>query len=175
MDLMNMLDQSGGITAIANELGISPQVAAAGASVLLPAIAGGFQKQAGGANSASGLGSLVNILGSLGGGALATQVLAPEPTPVDKGNEILGQIFGSKEVSRTVAAQASQASGIDPALLRKMLPMLAMLVGGYLATRGGAQDGGFGSILGSILGGGGSPAGDLHQPGGFDDGGAMRG
>lgn len=165
MDLMNILRSSGGVDAIARELGVSPQLAETGAAVLLPAIVGGFQKQAdggaapgGSAAAAGGIGGLVDILGKLGGGALATNVIAPEPTPVDQGNEILGQIFGSKDVSRTVATHASQQSGIDPALLKKMLPMLAMLVGGYLATKGGAQDGGFGSILGSILGGGQSAA-----------------
>lgn len=173
MDLMNILRSTGGGDAMARELGVSPQLAETGAAVLLPAIVGGFQKQADGATAtgggAGGLGGLVDILGKLGGGALATSVLAPEPTPVGQGNEILGQIFGSKDVSRTVAAQASQQSGIDPALLKKMLPMLAMMVGGYLATRGGAQDGGFGAILGSVLGGGQAtaPAPAAPQSGGI--------
>jgi hypothetical protein len=69
-------------------------------------------------------------------------VLAPQPTDVNRGNSVLGRIFGSKDVSRTVAQQASSNSGLDPETLKKMLPMLAMLVAGYLARQraGGAGD-----------------------------------
>jgi hypothetical protein len=155
MDMMDMLRATGGLNAIAGQLGVSPELAATGASVLLPAIVGGFQKQSDAAGGGSGgLGSLIGMLGGLGGGALATNVIAPEPTNVAQGNDILGQIFGSKDVSRSVAAAGASQTGLDPELLKKMLPLLAMVVGGYLSSRGGGQDGGFGSILGSILGGG---------------------
>jgi hypothetical protein len=59
-----------------------------------------------------------------------------------------------------VAGHAAGQTGLDPELLKKMLPILAMLVGGYLSSRGGAQDGAqggggmLGSILGAVLGGG---------------------
>ncbi len=155
MNMLDMLRATGGLDAIAGQLGVSPELAATGASVLLPAIVGGFQKQSDAAGGgAGGLGSIVDILGKLGGGGLATNVIAPEPTNVAAGNDILGQIFGSKDVSRSVASAGASQTGLDPELLKKMLPLLAMLVGGYLSSRGGGQDGGFGSILGSILGGG---------------------
>lgn len=163
MDMMDMLRASGGLDAIAGQLGISPEMAAAGAGALLPAIVGGFQKQSdAGGGGAGGLGGLIGMLGGLGGTGLADNVLGAEPTDVNKGNDILGQIFGSKDVSRTVAGHASGQTGIDPELLKKMLPILAMLVGGYLSSRGGGQGEGqgggaggiLGSILGSVLGGG---------------------
>ena len=156
MDMMDMLRASGGLDAIAGQLGISPEMAQVGAGALLPAIVGGFQKQsdvAGG--GVGGLGSLIGMLGGLGGAGLADNVLGPQETDVTKGNDILGQIFGSKDVSRTVAGHAAGQTGLDPELLKKMLPILAMLVGGYLSSRGGAQgegQGGAGGILGSILG-----------------------
>ena len=164
-DLISILQQTGGIGAIASQLGISPQVAEAGAAALLPAVVGGFSKQADTAGGGeSGLGSLIGMLGGLGGASLATNVLGPEPTEVDKGNDVLGQIFGSKDVSRTVATHASNQTGLDPALLKKMLPILAMLVAGYMSQQaGGAQGqqpgggglgGMLGSVLGSVLGGG---------------------
>ena len=158
-DLISILQQTGGIGAIASQLGISPQVAEAGAAALLPAVVGGFSKQADTAGGGeSGLGSLIGMLGGLGGASLATNVLGPEPTEVDKGNDVLGQIFGSKDVSRTVATHASNQTGLDPALLKKMLPILAMLVAGYMSQQaGGAQGqqpggGGLGGMLGSVLG-----------------------
>lgn len=161
VDVMDMLRRSGGIEAVSKQLGIPPAMATAGADALVPAILGGFSKQAGASGSGeSGLGALIGMLGTLGGGALAANVLGPEETNVGKGNEVLGQIFGSKEVSRTVAADAASKTGIDPAVLKKMLPVLAMLVGGYLSARAGGSGsegsgglGGLGSILGSVLGG----------------------
>ncbi|HOB14636.1 MAG TPA: DUF937 domain-containing protein [Novosphingobium sp.] len=155
MDMMDMLRASGGLDAIANQLGIPPAMAEAGAGALLPAVVGGFQKQSDAAGGGEGgLGSLIGMLGELGGAGLADNVLGPQDTDVNKGNDILGQIFGSKDVSRTVAGHASGQTGIDPAILKKMLPILAMLVGGYLSSRGGGQQtqGGAGGILGSILG-----------------------
>ena len=156
MDMMDMLRASGGLDAIAGQLGISPEMAQVGAGALLPAIVGGFQKQSdAGGGGAGGLGSLIGMLGGLGGAGLADNVLGPQETEVAKGNDILGQIFGTKDVSRTVAGHAAGQTGLDPELLKKMLPILAMLVGGYLSSRGGAQgegQGGAGGMLGSILG-----------------------
>lgn len=163
MDMLDMLRQSGGIDAMAGQFGITQSQAAAGAGALLPAILGGFKKrsQVGGGGEA-GIGDLIGMLGGLGGGGLLDNVVGPQPTDVSGGNEVLGQIFGSKEVSRTVAGQASQQSGLSPELLKKMLPILAMLVGGYLSSRAGgssssgqATGGGvLGNILRSVIGGG---------------------
>jgi hypothetical protein len=106
------------------------------------------------------------MLGNLGGGGLLDEVLSPQPTNVGRGNDVLGQIFGSPEVSRTVAQNAATTSGLDPALLKKMLPMLAMLVAGFMSKQstgqpaapasGGLGDlGGLGGLLGGLLGQGG--------------------
>ena len=151
-DSTDILAQAGGIQAVAQQLGISEAQAASGAAALLPAILGGFKNQAQ-ANpaGAAGLGGLLN---QLGGGALLDDVVGPEPTKVDSGNHILGQIFGSKDVSRTVAQDAAAKSGLSPELLKKMLPLLAMLVTGYLAKQqGGGAAGGTGGGLGGALGG----------------------
>jgi len=102
-------------------------------------------------------------------------VLAPQPTNVSRGNDVLGQIFGSKDVSRTVAQNAASQSGLEPSLLKKMLPMLAMLVAGYMAKQrsagGVAQPsptgGGLGDLLGSLLGGQGAGRGTPGAAGGL--------
>ena len=155
MDIAEMLSQMGGLQSLAKELGISESQAASGASALAPAILGGLKKAQG---QSGGLGGL---LGQLGGGGLLDNVLAPEPTDVSRGNEVLGRIFGSKDVSRTVAQDAASRTGLDPSLLKKMLPMLAMMVGGAHAKQGdggGAtprRGGGLGGMLGGLMGGGG--------------------
>jgi hypothetical protein len=90
-------------------------------------------------------------------------VLAPEPTDVGRGNDVLRQIFGSKDVSRTVAHNAAASSGLSPDLLKKMLPIVAMLVAGYIAKRSfsttpqAPSAGGLGGMLGGLLGGQTSP------------------
>ena len=166
MDLSEILRSQGGIGAIASQLGIPQEQAEQGAAALLPSILDGFGTRVS-SEGESGVGGLGSILDALGGGALASNVTGPEPTEVAKGNDILGQIFGSKDVSRQVAGQASQTSGLDPALLKKMLPILAMLVAGYLSSQSNRQPGGgggLGGILGQVLGsmgGGGSGGGGL--------------
>ena len=159
MQVTDILRQTGGLESIAKELGISETQAASGAAALTPAILGGFKKQA--QAQPAGLESLGGLLSQLGGGGLLDDVLAPKPTDVSRGNEVLGQIFGSKDVSRAVAQNAASQSGLDPGVLKKMLPMVAMLVAGYMAkqrTAGvGAQatsgGGGLGGLLGGLLGG----------------------
>jgi hypothetical protein len=152
MNIMDMLQQSGGIGTMAKELEINESVAEAGAAALLPAILGGFKKTA-----QAQPGGLDGLLGQLGGGGLLDSVLATQPTPVAKGDEVLGQIFGSKEVSRTVAAGAEQQIGISSDLLKKMLPVVAMMVTGYMAKQSGdstGNGGGLGGLIDGLLGGG---------------------
>lgn len=162
MQITDILAQMGGLQSMARELGISEAQAASGAAALAPVILGGFKKQA--KAQSSGLDGLGGLLGSLGGGSLLENVLAPAPTDVGLGNNVLAQIFGSRDVSRTVTTHAAQQSGLDPALLKKMLPILAMMVAGYMAKQhgGGAgagvpaaqSGGGLGGLLGGLLGGG---------------------
>jgi len=158
MQITDILAQMGGLQSMAQELGVSETQAASGAAALVPAILGGFKKQA--QSQPAGLEGLGGLLGQLGGGSLLDEVLAPQPTNVGRGYDVLGQIFGSKDVSRAVAQNAASQSGLDPTLLKEMLPMLAMLVAGYMAKQRGAGDatqpspaGGLDGLLGSLLGG----------------------
>ncbi len=146
MNLNDLLPDNG-IEALATQLGIPPEQARRGAEALLPSVLGGM------GNNAAALDTHV---AALGGAGLAHNVVGGEPTEVAWGNELLGGIFGSKDVSRQVAEQGAHNSGLDPALLKQMLPILAMLVAGHLAGRSGAQQGGLGGILSTVLGGLGS-------------------
>jgi len=163
MQLTDILNQMGGIQSVARELGVSDAQATAGAAALLPAILGGFKRQT--QAQPTGLEGLAGMLGGLGGGGLLDDVLSPQPTNVSRGDDVLGQIFGSRDVSRTVAQNASTQTGLDPALLKKMLPILAMLAAGYMAKQGHASTapqaggGGLGDLLGGMLGGGQAAAG----------------
>ena len=162
MDVNQMLQQTGAVDAISRQLGVDPATAQAGASALLPSILSGFQNPVAAAGAQSpdsafpslgALGGLLGSIGGLGGGQLLDNVTSDEPTEVDKGNQILGQIFGSKDGSRAIAASAAAQSGVEPSLLKKMLPILAMVAAGYVMKQASRGQGGLGGALGGILGG----------------------
>ena len=174
MNITDILAQVGGLRSMSRELGVPEQQVQSGAEALLPAILGGFKKQA--QEQPGGIEGIDVLLNQMGGGGLMDNVLSPEPTDVSQGNDVLGQIFGSKDVSRTVAQNAAGRTGLDPALLKKMLPMLAMLVAGFMSrgSRGGGMPGssggglgGLGGILGGMLGGGGGATAGGHRGGGL--------
>jgi hypothetical protein len=178
MNIEQMLQQTNAIEAVSRELGVDSATAQAGAVALLPSILSGFQNPvaapdahaAGAFPGLGGLGGLLGTIGGLGGGGLLDNVTSNEPTEVDKGNQILGQLFGSKDGSRAVAASAAAQSGVEPSLLKKMLPILAMIAAGYVMKQAGQGQGGLGGALGGILGGQSSgaaePADARTQPAG---------
>jgi hypothetical protein len=158
MNINQMLQQTGAVGAIARELGVDPATAEAGATALLPSILSGFQNPVASSDAApassafpglgGGLGGLLGTIGGLGGAGLLENVTANEPTQVDKGNQILGQLFGSKDGSRAVAASAAAESGVEPSLLKKMLPILAMVAAGYVMKHAGQSGGPLGEVFG---------------------------
>ncbi len=88
-------------------------------------------------------GSILDMLGPLLSGGYASRALGAD------GGRILGHILGNKQpaVEQTVAKSA----GIDASLVKKLLPILAPIVMGYLGRRlrsGGLDAGGLGAILG---------------------------
>ena len=176
MSMEQILQQTGAVEALSRELGVDRATAEAGAAALLPAILSGFKNpvaaEAGQAPSAfsglGGLGGLLSTIGGLGGGGLLDNVTSSEPTQIDKGNEILGQVFGSKDGSRAVAASAAEESGVEPSLLKKMLPILAMAAAGYVMKRAG-HGGGLGGMFGGPASAGNADAPAQTQASGSGD------
>lgn len=142
MNLLESLlgqDAAGVVQQVGRQFGIDESQASAALGALLPALVAGFHQRA---SSPTGLESLeaalrggqhqqyANNLPSLG-----------EPGAAETGNGILGQIFGSRDVSREVARQASTQTGLGVDLLKRMLPVVAALAAGALARRqfGGAS------------------------------------
>ncbi|MEL6919478.1 MAG: DUF937 domain-containing protein [Pseudomonadota bacterium] len=79
-----------------------------------------------------------------------------QPQGMQAGNELLGQFFGSKDVSRAVARQAEAATGVGQDILKQMLPVIASaLMGGmYKQTTSnafGASSAGGGNAFGQIV------------------------
>lgn len=157
MQINDILTQMGGLDAMAKQLGISETQARGGAEALVPALLGGYKKQV--QAQPTGLDGLGSLLELLGGEKLEQEVVKPQPTDVSLGNNVLSQIFGSKDVSRGVAQNAAEKTGLDASVLKQMLPILAMLVTSYMAKQSHARQddtqssGGLGGLLGGLLGG----------------------
>jgi hypothetical protein len=113
------------------QFGLPEDQATAAIGSLVPALAVGLQRNTA---SAGGLASLMNALAS-GGHQQYVELPASlaRPEAVSDGNGILGHVFGSKEVSRQVAARAAVQTGIGEDVLKRMLPMVATLMMGALA------------------------------------------
>jgi hypothetical protein len=139
------------LSEIGRQFGLNEAQTRAAVEALTPVVAAGMRR-----NGGAG-GGLNDIIKSI------TQGGAPEETDAatSQGNDILGEIFGSKEVSRGVANELSATSGIGASILKKMLPIIASIVMAQVAkqmgSRGGSSGGGLGDILGDILGGGSAP------------------
>ncbi|HEY7687452.1 MAG TPA: DUF937 domain-containing protein, partial [Dongiaceae bacterium] len=162
---MGLLDEfftapagGGSLDQIARQVGGSPDQVREAMRHLTPAVTRGIQRQA---NSQDGLGALLEMLQSGGHQQhLGNPADYGQASTINAGNDVLGQIFGSKDVSRQVAGRISEQSGLAPDLLKKLLPIVASIVMGSLAKNamGGSQaqaggQGGLGDILGSVLGG----------------------
>jgi len=155
------------IAEIGRQFGLNEAQSRAAFEQLAPVVAAGIRR-----NNQSDDG-LANLLKALQAGnhsqyADNTSALGYDQI-ADDGNAILGHVFGSKDVSRGVANQAADLSGISSTVLKKMLPVIAAIIMGQLAkgmfggsktasantpAPGGQGGGGLGDILGEILGGG---------------------
>lgn len=150
MAITDLLAQMGGVSSLAQQLGISESQASSGVEALLPAILGGFKKQA--LTAPAGVGGVVGLLGRLGGPGLAEAALGSQAAGA--GAELMGKIFGSAEVTQAVTEHAAAKSGLEVSTITKMLPLLTMLVGGVLAKQATlAPAGGVKGMLGGLLGG----------------------
>ncbi len=127
MSLIDLIHPGGGTAAIdqiAARVGLTPEQTRSVAAALAPALAGGLRQHA----QTGNLTELADNAGS--GGDLFAQ-----------GNAVLGQIFGSKDVSRAVAADAATKTGIGVDQLKLLLPLLASLAAVSAATKAGSGEG----------------------------------
>lgn len=175
INLFEMLTQAsngGAVQQISKQTGLQPDQAQAAIKALLPAIAGGLQRNAGQE------GGLQDLLSALQGGKHEQYLDQPEslgrPETITDGNAILGHLLGSKDTSRAVADAASKKTGIGAGILKSLLPVVASMAMGSLSKQtkqpnvmdalGGLLGGGapqqssggglVGSLLGGLLGGG---------------------
>jgi hypothetical protein len=161
---MNILDSimnagnGAALRQIGTQVGLDESQTAAALSALVPALSAGVRQNV---QTPDGLSGLV---GALSGGNHQRYVDNPEVLSeagsVADGNGILGHIFGSKDVSRRVAAETGAQTGLGADVMKRMLPLVATLMMGALsrqAATGGASSlatagpGGLLDMLGGAL------------------------
>lgn len=171
LDVLLAANDGGAVKQLGRQFGLDDAGAVAALSALVPALASGLAK------NATQTGGLDSLLGALAGGRhtgyLDDLGSLARPETTSDGNNILGHILGSKDVSRQVAAQAAASSGIGADVLKRMLPVVATMVMGAMAKKAtgglgagaglpaglGAQlPGGLGDVIGASLGGGRAPS-----------------
>jgi len=170
MDLMDLLKATGGgdsVGQLASAVGLGSSDTSKLVASLAPALMRGLQKNA---TDDSGVAGLRRALETGGHDRYIDDpsLMQAAETRAD-GNNILGHIFGSKDVSRNVAAAAAKDTGLDAGLIKKALPLLASLAMGAMNKKSSA-----GRDLGSSAKSGGlGPLGDLlgkvSGKGGLDD------
>lgn len=174
-NLFDMLanSQNGqGLDLLSRQFNLSRQQTELAVEALLPAFSQGLKRNV---SDPYGMGAFMNALASNQHGQYFDQASRAFSTDgVASGNDILSQWFGSKDLSRAVASQAAQATGIGQDILKQMLPVIASMIMGGLFKQSTnqmqgsqAQAGGFGASnpLGEII------EQMMRQGGGFGGGG----
>ncbi|MDH6264733.1 hypothetical protein M2360_000114 [Rhizobium sp. SG_E_25_P2] len=130
-DLMMNAQNGQGTEAMARQFGLAQEQMQKAMTALMPAFSSGFKR------SAANPYDFTTLLQSAMSGEYVKYFedmsSAFTPKGVADGNAILGQLFGSKDVSRAIADQAAQMSGIGQEVLKQMMPIMAnAMVGGFL-------------------------------------------
>ena len=155
-DMMKDAQNGEAMRAMAQQFGLNESQMDQAMAALMPAFSTGLKR-----NAANPM-DMSNFLSALAGGNHAqyfeNMQTAFSPQGMQEGNGILGHLFGSKEVSRAVAAQAEAATGIGQEIYKQMLPVLASSIMGGLFKQATGQQA---AQTRSAAMGGSNPIGDL--------------
>jgi hypothetical protein len=143
-DMLANAQNGKGIDLLSRQFNLTRQQTELALEALLPAFSQGLKRNA---SDPYGMAGFMTALASgQHGQYFDNAARAFSPDGMADGNGILGHLFGSKDLSRAVASQAAQATGIGEAVLKQMLPAIAaMLMGGMFnqsTSQGGKAQGG---------------------------------
>lgn len=154
---MNILDDilnaQGGaaVQQLGSQVGLAPDQTTAALSALMPALAGGFQR------NIQSQGGLESLMAALSSGQHGQYIDNPgtlaDQAAINDGNGILGHLLGSKDASREVASRAAAQTGLSPDVLKRLLPLAATLMMGAFSKQSsgaGAMPAGLGGSGGGI-------------------------
>ena len=128
-DMMMQAQNGNAVDIMARQFGLAQEQATKAVAALMPAFSEGFKRNA--ANPYD----MAAFMKALTTGEHAKYfddvTKAFTPQGMAEGNGILGHLFGNKDVSRAIAAQAAQMTGIGQEIYKQMLPAMAStLMGG---------------------------------------------
>lgn len=125
-DLLFEKSNSHAISEFANNFGVDDSQAKDAISSLAKSLSLGLGQRT---KDEGGLGNLFDALnkGNHSRYLDDPSILGRQETAKD-GNDILGHIFGKKDVSRHVAKRAAKETGLSSTLMKKMLPIVASMV-----------------------------------------------
>jgi len=128
-DMMMQAQNGNAVEVMARQFGLVQEQATKAVAALMPAFSEGFKRNA--ANPYD-MAAFMKAL-TTGDHAKYFEDMGKAFTPqgLAEGNGILGHLFGNKDVSRAIAAQAAQMTGIGQEIYKQMLPAMAStLMGG---------------------------------------------
>lgn len=135
-DVFETMRQAQGVAAfdnLARLYGLSPEQMRAATAAVSPAFAQAFQRRSEGEQAAERLSRMLGAENYARAFDMQAAALDAAAKGEGQGDAALSALFGSPEVSRAVAAQASAASGVQAEIIRKVLPVLAsVLIGGMM-------------------------------------------
>jgi Uncharacterized conserved protein len=128
-DMMLRAQNGAALEAMAKQFDLAQEQVTKAMAALTPAFSSGLKRSATDAYDFSAL------LAAMSSGNYVKyfedMTKAFTPQGVADGNSVLERLFGSKEVSRAIAAQAAQMTGIGQDILKRMMPAMAdTLMGG---------------------------------------------
>jgi hypothetical protein len=131
---------------LARQYGLSMQQTQAALDALLPAFSMGLQRQT---QNPYAFGNLAQMMTATPFGQMYDSDGDGIPDrAMPLGQNVMSQLFGSKEVTNAIAAQAAATSGVGQAILKQMLPVIAsILMGGLFKS---VNNQGLGGILGQF-------------------------
>jgi hypothetical protein len=145
-DILQSAQGGEAINNIAQRFGLSPEQAQSAVQALIPALSAGLTKAA--ANPAS-LGSVISAVNdSTHQASFNDPAAAQSPAATQKSSDTLSQILGSNHIIQQIVQRASAVTGIRPDILMQMLPVVASVVIGGLATS--LHNQGLGGMLGQL-------------------------
>ncbi len=156
LDMMLEMQNGDAVQQLSRQFQLSQEQTVTAMEALMPAFSTGLKRNAA---DPYGIANFFNALATGQHGNYVDNMMAAfKPQGVTNGNAILGHLFGSPDVSRAVAAQASALSGVSPDILKQMLPVLANLIMGGLFKQTTGQMGNAG-----MFGAAGNPIGELIE------------
>ena len=145
LDLISRFGGTEAISAMAAKVGLTPEQAQSAMAALMPAVAGGMTR------TAQEAGPQV-----LDQAAAPAAMVAEHPASVTSdasiahGSDLVSQIFGGAGGAQAVTDHAAQSTGLSPAVLAQLLPMVTSLAAGTLAGKASGPQGAAGTLMGML-------------------------